>query len=151
MSSPLQQFEQWAPLVALKSNAYAYPVFEVVHIIALAGVFGTLLVVDLRLLGRMRRLNLADLARSVLPWTVACFLLAAASGLAMFVMRISEMIANPMFIAKICLLFAAGTNAAVLHARGALDEFSTVTRLQAAVSLAIWMAIIFCGRWIAYI
>mgnify|MGYP002148206731 CR=1 FL=1 len=44
-----------------------------------------------------------------------------------------------------------GTNAAILHSRGPLDSSSTATRLQAAFSLLIWIAIIICGRWIAYV
>lgn len=156
MSQPPSQnaltlLEQWGPVAALKANALAYPALEVMHLVGLAGVFGTLLVVDLRLLGLMRSINLNMLARAVLPWTLLCFALAAFSGLTMFVMRVSEMIANPMFIAKVCLIFAAGTNAAILHARGALDDQSGITRAQAVLSLAIWVAVIFCGRWIAYV
>jgi hypothetical protein len=143
--------EQWAPIVALKANAYAYPVLEVIHIVALAIVFGTLWIVDLRLMGAMRKLDAGELAKSVLPWTLAGFLFAAASGLTMFMMRVGDLINNPMFIAKICLLFAAGANAAVLHARGPLDAGNRVTRAQAFVSILIWVAVIFCGRWIAYI
>ncbi len=147
----LAMLEQWAPLVALKANAFAYPILEVVHLVAIAIVFGTLWIVDLRLLGLMRPLDPQVLARNVLPWTLLGFVLALFAGLTMFVMRISDLITNPMFIAKICLIFAAGTNAALLHARGPLDPASSATRFQAFVSKLIWMAVIFCGRWIAYI
>ncbi len=147
----LALLEQWAPLVALKANAFAYPILEVVHLVAIAIVFGTLWIVDLRLLGLMRPLDAQVLAKNVLPWTLLGFLLALFAGLTMFLMRISDLIANPMFIAKICLIFAAGTNAAVLHARGPLDPLHPATRLQALLSIMIWIAVIFCGRWIAYI
>ncbi len=143
--------EQWAPLVALKANAFAYPVLEVLHIAAIGIVFGTMWIVDLRLMGLMARLDVNDLAKSVLPWTLFGFLLAMLTGLTMFVTQIGALIANPMFIAKISLLFVAGTNAAILHARGALDPANLVTRFQALFSLVIWIAVIFCGRWIAYV
>ncbi len=151
MPNALALLEQWAPLVALKANAFAYPILEVVHLVAIAIVFGTIWIVDLRLLGLMRPLNPQVLAKHVLPWTLLGFLLALCAGLTMFVMRIQDLIANPMFISKICLIFAAGTNAALLHARGPLDPASAATRFQALLSILIWMAVIFCGRWIAYI
>jgi hypothetical protein len=151
MPSPLSRLEAWGPIATLKSSAIAYPAIEVAHIVAIGTVFGTILIVDLRILGFMRRLRLDDVAKSILPWTILGFALALLTGLTMFVMRISDFISNPMFIAKICLLFAAGTNAAILHARGAIDESSVVTRGQALLSIFIWIAVIFCGRWIAYI
>jgi hypothetical protein len=143
--------EQWAPIAALKSSAYAYPLLEVAHIAALAVVFGTIVIVDMRIMGQLKQLDLHALVKAVLPYTLCAFLVSVATGLTLFTMRISDLIANPMFIAKICLLFSAGTNAAILHARGALNANSLVTRTQAMLSILIWLAVIFCGRWIAYV
>jgi hypothetical protein len=39
----------------------------------------------------------------------------------------------------------------VLHARGALNPLNVWSRLQALLSIAIWLAVITCGRWIAYV
>jgi hypothetical protein len=146
----LALLEAWGPVAALRANSLAYPLLEFAHLLGLAATFGSVLVVDLRLLGMMRRLDPRALASAVLPWTIAAFALAAASGSAMFAMRAGEMVDNTAFIAKVALLFAAGTNAALLHARGALDPASAATRLQAGLSIVAWMAVIFCGRWIAY-
>lgn len=151
IATPLQAFEKWAPIVWLKTNPFAYPTLEVMHIVGIALVFGTLWIVDLRLLGRMRQFDVNALARAVLPWTIAGFLLAAATGLTMFVSRIGDLISNPAFVVKMCLLFAAGMNAALLHARGPLNDANALTRLQAALSILIWIAVITCGRWIAYV
>ena len=152
--TPLQALDQWAPIVWLKTNVYAYPTLEVMHIVGIAMVFGTLWIVDLRLLLRLNALDKLDaraLAKAVLPWTIVGFLLAAMTGLTMFVSRIGDLISNTMFIIKICLLFTAGTNAAILHARGPLDAENVVTRFQAGLSILIWLAVITCGRWIAYV
>lgn len=130
-------------------TSLAYPLLETVHLIGLATLFGSVLVVDLRLLGLMRQLDLAALARGVLPWTVLGFLLAAMSGLAMFYARATELVANPYFIVKMGLLMLAGGNAGWLHARGALGE-DWLSRVQAGLSVLIWLAVIACGRWIAY-
>lgn len=153
MSTPtaLDALNQWAPIVWLKTNAYAYPMLETMHIVAIALVFGTLWIVDLRLLRVIRAIDTKLLARTLLPWTLAGFALAVLTGLTMFVSRVGDFISNPAFIIKMCLLFAAGANAAVLHARGALDDRNSITQTQAALSIAIWIAVIFCGRWIAYV
>jgi hypothetical protein len=50
-----------------------------------------------------------------------------------------------------CLLFAAASNAAALHARGPLNTGNALTRFQAVLSLLIWLAVIASGRWIAYV
>jgi hypothetical protein len=147
----LDALSQWGPIAALKANAFAYPALEVVHIVAIAMVFGTLWIVDLRILGRMQTLPLARVVAHVLPWTLLGFALAAASGLTMFAMRAGDLISNTAFIVKICLLFVAGTNAAILHSRGPIDERSSFTKVQALLSIVVWIAIITCGRWIAYV
>ena len=149
--APLEALNQWAPIVWLKTNPLVYPSLEVGHIVGIALVFGTLWVIDLRILGRMRGFDVNELARHILPWTLFGFSLAALTGLTMFVTRIGDLINNPAFILKIILLFAAGANAAVLHARGRIDADSRLTKAQAVLSIAIWLAVIFCGRWIAYV
>ena len=153
MSTPttLDALNLWAPIVWLKTNAYAYPTLETMHIIAIAMVFGTLWIVDLRLLGVIRAIDARLLAKTLLPWTLAGFALALLTGLTMFISRVGDLIGNPAFILKMGLLCAAGANAGVLHARGALDAASAITRFQAALSIVIWIAVIFCGRWIAYV
>ncbi len=147
----LDLLHHWAPVVWLRVHPYAYPTLETLHIIGLALVFGTLWVVDLAILGWLRGIDLQQLARRVLPWTLAGFLLAATSGLTMFITNVGDLIANPAFVLKIGLLFAAGTNAAVLHARGPIAPVNRTTRWQAVLSILLWIAVIACGRWIAYV
>ena len=147
----LEALNHSAPIIWLKTNPYAYPALEIAHIIGIALVFGTLWVIDMRILGLMRPFDVNQLAKHVIPWTIAGFLLVAISGLTMFVSRAGDLINNPAFIAKMCLIFAAGTNAAMLHARGAIDATNVMTKAQALLSIMIWIAAIACGRWIAYV
>lgn len=150
--------EPWPVLIALEHNtlavwlrtSLAYPILESLHIIGLATLFGSLLIVELRLLGLLRHFEAGALARAVLPWTLLGFLLVAGTGLSMFFVRAAELIVNPVFLTKMLLVMSAGLNAAWLHSRGPLDPSSMLTRLQAALSLSIWLAVIVCGRWIAY-
>jgi hypothetical protein len=147
----LEALNLWAPIVWLKTNPYAYPSLEIAHIIGIALIFGTMWIVDMRILGMMCIFDVNQLAKHVIPWTVAGFLLVAVTGLTMFSTRAGDLINNPAFVIKICLIFAAGTNAAVLHARGTIDASSALTKTQAVLSILIWVAVIACGRWIAYV
>jgi hypothetical protein len=137
--------------LVVRVDPYAYPTLETLHIIGLALVFGTLWVVDLAILGWLGGIDAQPLARRVLPRTLAGVALATASGLTMLTSNVGDFIANPAFVLKMGLLFAAGTNAAVLHARGAIVSANRTTRLQAGLSILIWIAVIACGRWVAYV
>ena len=105
----LDALNLWAPIVWLKTNPYAYPSLEILHIVGIALIFGTLWIVDMRILGLMRIFDADQLAKHVIPWTIAGFLLAAVTGLTMFASRAGDLINNPAFVIKICLIFAAGT------------------------------------------
>jgi hypothetical protein len=69
----------------------------------------------------------------------------------MFASQPQELIANRVFVVKMLLLFAAGSNAAMFHARQSLEKLDTAARWHMLVSTALWLAILACGRWIAYI
>lgn len=149
--TPLESLNQTALVVWLQTSPYAYPGLEVAHITGLAIVFGTLWIVDLRLLGWMRAFDAQLLARHVLPWTLFGFAMAALTGLLLFLSQAADLIANPAFLIKMLLLFVAASNAGILHARGPLQPENVLTRAQAFLSLLIWVAIIASGRWIAYV
>ena len=151
----IQALHDWPFAVWLRSAPLVYPTLEAIHIIAIAITFGSLWILDLRLLGvRLFGLSSIDanvLAKATLPWTLLGFTLAATVGSLMFLARASDFISNSAFLIKMLLLFTAGTNAAILHSRGALDSASIATRAQALFSILLWIGIIVCGRWIAYV
>jgi hypothetical protein len=155
ITSLMQALHNWPFAVWLRTSPVAYPALEVVHIMGFALLFGTLWLVDMRLLG-VRAFGLAQfeagaLAKAALPWTLLGFAVTLTAGSLMFISRASEFISNPAFVLKMSLLFAAGTNAALLHSRGALNPENGGTRVQAALSILLWLAVITCGRWIAYL
>jgi hypothetical protein len=135
---------------ALQSHAWAYPALEVVHIVGIALLLGNLVLLEARVFGAGAALPVDALARLSLTLAVAGFGLAAASGLLMFATRPAELLTNEAFTLKMLLLLAAGCNAAWFHARGALRKLDGAARVQLLVSTAIWLAVIGCGRWIAY-
>ena len=49
------------------------------------------------------------------------------------------------------LLLIAGLNALLFHWRRGLARLDLFAKLQTAMSLGLWLAVIICGRWIAYV
>ena len=135
---------------ALATHPWAYPALEVVHIVGIALLLGNLVALELRVWGTAATLPVAALARLALSLSVAGFGLAAVSGLLMFSSQPGDLLANRAFVVKIGLLMAAGTNAAIFHARGGLQRLDGVARTQTVVSLGLWLAVMIAGRWIAY-
>lgn len=144
--------------VFLRSNPFAYPLIESLHLIAMAVLFGSVLVVDIRILGASRHLPMRALARHALPWTMLAFLVVAATGSLLFVAHAAELIGNRVFMLKLGLITLAGTNAAMFHTGPYVSVAAWDTgvpappaaRLMAGASMLIWSGVIVCGRWIAY-
>ena len=136
---------------ALKTHAWAYPALEIVHIAGIALLLGNLVLLELRVFGRGAGLPVRELARLSLSVAAAGFCLAAASGLLMFASQPEELLSNRAFTLKMLLLFAAGCNAAWFHGRGSLARLDGLARAQMLLSTLVWLAIVACGRWIAYL
>lgn len=169
--SPAADGALGAPLAALEASGlgqamrqwlWLYPAVETVHIVGIGLLFGSIAVFDLRLLGLSRSIPVRRLAGHVLPWTAASFLLIIPSGLLMFTAHATEFIQSPVFVLKMGLILAAGVNAALFHTitfRTAdvwdAEEMRKLppppsARLAGALSLALWISVIACGRLLAY-
>jgi hypothetical protein len=138
------------PFAWIGTHAYAYPLLEVLHIVGIAMLLGSLLLLELRVWGFGTALPILALARLALPLTLAGFALAATSGSLMFASQPGDLIANRVFVVKMGLVMMAGLNAASFHARGGVARIDRTARIQTMLSVGIWLAVIFCGRWIAY-
>lgn len=142
----------WSGGIAwISTSAWAYPGLEVVHIAGIALMLGSLALVELRVWGHGAELSAAALARAGLRVTLFGFALVAASGLLLFAANPAEVLANPAFRIKLALLAFGGTNAALFHWRGGLARADAVAKVQTVLSLGSWMAVIICGRAIAYV
>jgi hypothetical protein len=147
---------------AMRQSLWLYPTVEIVHIVGIGLLFGSIAILDLRLLGFSKIISAKRLASHVLPWTAAAFLLIVPSGLMMFTAHASDFISSPVFALKMCLIMAAGVNAALFHAIvfpsvGVWDSEEMrklgpppSARACAAASLLIWISVIACGRLLAY-
>jgi hypothetical protein len=160
----LHEFLSWMEQSALghfmrESSLWTYPVVNLLHIIGIASLFGSVVILDLRLLGCWRRVPLAPLTNVAVPVATMGFLLAAPTGLGLLATKATEYLGNPFLLIKFPAIALGLINALVLNlspawrARGQRD-LSRRERRQLAVmggvSLACWLTAISAGRLIAY-
>jgi hypothetical protein len=141
------------------SNVYAIPVINCVHVLALGMVFGTILIVDLRMLG-VASVNrpYSVVANDYLRWTWVAFAAAVVSGALMSIANASIIYANAQFQLKMLAILIAGLNMAVFHLVTAKSvpqwdrdrRPPTLVRLTGALSMLLWISVIVLGRWIGY-
>ena len=136
---------------ALTASVWVYPALEVVHIFGIALLVGNLVLLEIRVFGWGTTLDVRALATLSLAIAGIGFSLAASSGLLMFATQAAELLTNRVFTLKMILLMLAGCNAAWFHGRGSLDKLDALARWQMVLSTLIWLAVISCGRWIAYV
>jgi hypothetical protein len=143
----------------IRSSLYLFPLLEAVHVIGLALVFGTILVIDLRLLGiasTERPFNL--IASDILKWTWVAFALTAVTGSLMFITNAEVYFNNIYFRLKMILLALSGVNMAAFEvtARRSVATWNQSRsaprsgRAVAIASIVIWIAVIFMGRMIGF-
>lgn len=146
--------------VWVKTSTWAYPLLETAHVIGLGLLFGSIFVMDLRLLGVGRKLPLSALAHHLLPWVWAGFAINLVSGTLLFMSDATEFAGNTAFRIKIALIVLAGINAAFFHARAyryavevdpAQHDVPGASIVAAMVSICLWVAVITAGRMIAYV
>ncbi|MCZ6656433.1 MAG: hypothetical protein O7C67_03995 [Gammaproteobacteria bacterium] len=137
-----------------------FPLLESIHVIAIALVVGSILMVDLRLLGvAARSYAMRRISRELTPWAWAGFAVATITGAGMFMTRPAAYAANPAFQTKLVLLALAGINVAALHnlAMRDIDRWDTdaatprTAKFAGAVSLVIWAGVILAGRWTGHL
>jgi hypothetical protein len=156
--NPVGAIEASALAVAMRQSLWLYPIVEIVHLTGIALLVGSIAMLDLRLLGLSRSIPVRRLAAHILPWTLGAFVLIVPSGLMMFIAHAGDFIQSDVFVLKMSLILAAGANAGVLHAgtfRGAaawdVERMPPATaRIAAALSLALWVSVLACGRLLAY-
>jgi hypothetical protein len=138
-------------LPALAAHPWAYPALEALHIVGIALLLGNLVLFELRVWGLAPELPLRPLARLSLALSLGGFGVLALTGMLMFATQPNELLANRAFTLKMGLiLLAAGCNAAWFN-RGSLQRLDSLAKVQALLSLGLWLSVLTCGRFIAYV
>lgn len=135
---------------------WLYPALEIVHIVGIALLVGAAFMFDLRLLGASKNLPLTELSHHLLPWSRRGLLLIIPSGILLFITNAKALGVDPVFWLKMTLLVVAALNALVFHqfifksAAGVKYRSPLSVRIPALISISSWIAIIACGRLLAY-
>ncbi len=145
---------------AIAESEWLFPTIEVVHVVALTLVVGSIAMLDLRLLGVSRKDHgVLELAAQTLPWTWGAFAAALLSGVLMFSSAATSYADNIPFRIKLILIALAGINMAAFH----LTAYRTAhhwnhqlptpvaARIAGTLSLIFWIGVIFFGRWIGFV
>ena len=150
-STPLGKF--------IAQSTWAFPTIESIHVFALVVVVGTIVIVDLRLLGVASRSRaVSQLSDDILPITWTCFVLAAITGSLLFSSKATHYLDNWPFRVKMVLLMLAGANMLMFHFKtyatvGQWDNDArapSAARIAGALSLTFWIGVVVFGRWIGF-
>ena len=140
-------------------SEWNFAIVEIFHVLALVIVFGSIALVDLRLLGwQSRGTSISKLARNIVPITWVAWLCAAITGAMMFVAKALAYVNLLEFQLKFLVMALAAVNMLVFHfgAYKSVAQWDTAqlppaaARRAGALSLALWIAVIFFGRWIGF-
>jgi hypothetical protein len=144
---------------ALRSGRWSYAAVNGLHIVGIALLFGAIVPLDLRMMGFWRSVRISTLTRVLTPVAATGLVLAVAAGLLLFSVRAVQYAGTAVFQIKLALILCAVANALLL--RRAIEwELAQDTlriapparlRLAGALSMALWLAVIACGRTIAFV
>ena len=142
----------------MRSIFWLFPLMETVHFMGLCVMFGSLLVVDLRVLGMIRFVNMQE-SMKFIPVAIGAFCINLLSGIAFLCADPHRYFPNLAFQWKIGLIFVAGLNALwfwfgehkELCKLADGEEADFRAKVIALLSLLIWVAVIVWGRMIPYV
>jgi hypothetical protein len=153
MALPIPMLLAYDPATnPLNTTEWAFPLVECIHIASFAMSVGTIALVDLRLLGLgMRHQTAAQLVKDTMLWTLAGLIIVITSGIVIFTSDPLRYYYNPSFRLKIiCLLIAVIYNYTI-HRKVAMSKAPPfVTMLVGALSLLLWVTIVFAGLFYAF-
>ena len=135
------------------------PIAQSVHILGIAVVMASIVMIDLKFLGlAVPTQNVSEMIRRLMPWTWWALSLNAVTGLLFVLARPNRYFYNPVAEWKFSMLVPAVALAFILHRlnrrekdyweRSAGRRISA--RILAVVSLVLWTGVVLAGRWIAY-
>ncbi len=145
-----ESLEQVGWVHVLGTTGWLYSSVSVIHYFTLLFFIGTIVLVDLRILGLAdRNQTISQLADQLLPWTWIGFTLAMISGFLLFTTDAGDYAPDHVFQAKMLVILVALVFTIVVH-RGQrkwnqLPSVPTAAKVIAAVSLLLWIGAILAG------
>jgi hypothetical protein len=155
----LYPFFEWCEATtignAIRTSLWAFAVIESVHLLGLAAIGGTVLIVDLRMLGiGLRKQPVAELARSAFPWLVGSLAVMLVTGVALFLSEAIKCYYSPPFWVKMWSLALAMLFTFTVRRKVTLADEARVRpvwyKVVALISLSLWFGVGAAGRWIGF-
>ena len=155
----LNLIEHTGLATVVREGDFGFPLAECLHVLSIVTVFGSILMMDLRLLGLASRDSaVTKLSKEVLPYTWIAFACAVITGTIMFISKATVYWHNPQFELKFLFMILAAANMLVFHfgAFRRVADWDDVlppppaARLAGALSISLWIAVVFFGRWIGF-
>jgi hypothetical protein len=140
------------------AGVWSYAVLNLGHILGVAVLFGSILILDLKLLGAFRAIPLAMLRVPAVPLAAGGFAAALLTGVCLLATNATEYIGNPFLLLKFGAILLGLANMLVLHRMPACrnpDESASAPqpmslRAGGGVSLLAWTTAIVAGRMMGY-
>jgi hypothetical protein len=157
--SILQSIQGSALAEWMRYTDRAMPIVESTHVLAAALLFGTVLIVDLRLLGLGdSSRSFTRMSREALPLTWLAFGISVVTGSLMFTTSPQTYFGNAAFQLKALALFGAGLNMVLFQLFTARNIAAwsdhgpppRAARVAGLLSILLWSTVILLGRWIGF-
>ncbi|HKY09891.1 MAG TPA: hypothetical protein VJQ55_16695 [Candidatus Binatia bacterium] len=153
--------EQWAAALestalatSLRNSVWSYPLVNAAHILGVALLVGSIVPLDLRLLGAWRSAPVAPLWNILTRTAGAGLILAAIFGTLLFITRATEYVSSNLFAMKMIAISLGAVNALALRMafQARSNEWKLPFRLRfaAGFSLAAWVSALTLGRLVGY-
>jgi hypothetical protein len=127
------------------------PIVQTVHILSVACVMASIVMIDLRVLGiAVPSQSPDEMIRRLMPWLWTALVLLVLSGLPFVIARPRRYLLNPVFGIKVVLLTAA-LACSVLVAQLIRKSYGgALLKTATTISVLAWLGVVLAGRWIAY-
>lgn len=143
----------------IQNASWVIPTVQSIHIIAIAMLMGSAIVLDLKLAGLIARTESATIVfRRYMPWLWAGLAVLLLTGLVMVLGEPARALENWVFWTKMGLVVIAFFLTLVMRVPMLREDLGDQSRVWSLLvkplgllAIAIWVLIIICGRWIAYV
>ena len=155
MDAFLAAIEQWPHARFLRTNFYAYPVVNAVHIVAIGALLPCVGLMHLRLAGFAQSLPADAFVGLLRRVAIGAFAFAVVSGLLLFSVKAGDYAASALFVTKLAIIGAAVLNFLIFSGVEArvppgLERPASLT-VMALLSILLWLAALLCGRLLGFV
>jgi hypothetical protein len=151
----MNAFNDWLTGTAIsqmiQTTAWMIPGLQTIHIIALAVLFVTALMITMRVLGRSwREDSTAVLAARFMPVIWTCLGVLLFTGSLLISAEPGRTLTNTAFFWKVSMIVIAVSLTLVISGAARRGTIGAAHKTMAVVSMLLWAGIIIAGRYIAY-